>query len=53
MIPNPLFKEEVYKIACGALHTIVVSTEGRVFTFGCNDEGALGRKGRENIPIRV
>jgi regulator of chromosome condensation len=31
----------------------VLTTDGRVFTFGCNDEGALGRKGTECIPIMV
>jgi alpha-tubulin suppressor-like RCC1 family protein len=24
-----------------------------VYTFGCNDEGALGREGAENIPKQV
>ena len=43
IIPNPLFKAEIYKIACGALHTLVLTTEGAAFSFGCNDEGALGR----------
>jgi len=27
----------------GGLHTVVVTTDGRVYTFGCNDEFALGR----------
>ena len=37
IVPNPLFREEILKIACGALHTIVTTTEGAVYTFGCND----------------
>lgn len=53
MVRNPLFKASIYKIACGALHTVVITTEGEAYTFGCNDEGALGRPGRESIPIRV
>ena len=43
----------VLQIACGGLHSIVLTTDGRVFTMGCNDEGALGRKGMECIPIQV
>ena len=35
------------------MHSIVLTTNGRVFTFGCNDEGALGRKGIQCIPIQV
>ncbi|KAF0987407.1 hypothetical protein HZS_3993, partial [Henneguya salminicola] len=31
------------KVACGGMHTILLSTEGRVYSCGCNDEGALGR----------
>ena len=42
---NPLVSKSIYKIACGGLHTIILTTGGDVYTFGCNDEGALGRKG--------
>jgi hypothetical protein len=42
---NPLFQKSVYKIACGGLHSVVLTTDGKAYTFGCNDEGALGRKG--------
>jgi len=44
---------DIYQIACGALHTVVLTTEGKVYTFGCNDEGALGREGIEKIPVEV
>ena len=27
----------------GGMHTAVLDREGRVWTFGCNDEGSLGR----------
>jgi regulator of chromosome condensation len=43
IVSNPLFKKIIYKIACGGLHSIVLTTDGLVYTFGCNDEGALGR----------
>ncbi|XP_038217068.1 regulator of chromosome condensation isoform X2 [Zerene cesonia] len=30
--------------ACaGGMHTVALDTDGKVWTFGCNDEGALGR----------
>lgn len=53
VILNPLRTASISKIACGALHTVVSTVEGQVFTFGCNDEGALGREGPEKVPIEV
>lgn len=50
---NPLYKKSVYKIACGGLHSVVLTTDGKAYTFGCNDEGALGRKGPESVPMEV
>ena len=35
------------------MHTVALSTQGRVFTWGCNDDGALGRDGAENVPLPV
>lgn len=35
------------------MHTVALSNEGGVYTWGCNDEGALGRAGAENLPIKV
>jgi alpha-tubulin suppressor-like RCC1 family protein len=32
------------------MHTVALSNEGKVYTWGCNDEGALGRTGVENVP---
>lgn len=44
---------KVRQIACGGMHTLVLTTHGRVYSWGCNDEGALGREGAENTPIMV
>lgn len=33
----------VQDIAAGGVHTAIVTQDGEVYTFGCNDEGALGR----------
>ena len=36
---------------CGAFHTLVLTNEGIVYSWGCNDEFALGRKAEnEKIP---
>lgn len=38
-------KEPVALVAAGAMHTVAVSADGsKIYTFGCNDELALGRK---------
>lgn len=31
------------QVVAGGMHTVCLTEDGRVFTFGCNDEGALGR----------
>mmetsp|Transcript_49913 Transcript_49913/g.57474 ORF Transcript_49913/g.57474 Transcript_49913/m.57474 type:complete len:656 (-) Transcript_49913:138-2105(-) len=43
----------IHSIACGALHTLLLSTSGKLFSFGCNDDGALGRQGDEKTPLPV
>jgi regulator of chromosome condensation len=35
------------------MHTVALASNGTVWTWGCNDEGALGREGAENIPLQV
>jgi len=34
-------------IVAGGMHTVVLTKNGEVFTFGCNDEGSLGRNVEE------
>lgn len=38
----------ILKIVCGGMHSVALSNQGKVYTWGCNDEGALGRIGPEN-----
>lgn len=49
--------EGVVQVAAGGMHTVCVSASGSVYTFGCNDEGALGRdtseEGSEMVPGKV
>ena len=55
----PLFDQgglaanRILKIVCGGMHTVALSNQGKVYTWGCNDEGALGRIGAENAPFEV
>jgi regulator of chromosome condensation len=35
------------------MHTAALALNGSIFTWGCNDDLALGRKGAENIPLKV
>jgi alpha-tubulin suppressor-like RCC1 family protein len=48
-----LTKIPVYKLICGGQHTIALASSGAVFTWGSNDEGALGRNGLEDKPLLV
>lgn len=46
--------QDVVHVAAGAMHNICLRKTGEVLTFGCNDEGALGRdttkEGSETVP---
>ncbi|XP_063708590.1 regulator of chromosome condensation [Culicoides brevitarsis] len=35
--------KNVVDVAAGGMHSIVLTKEGELYSFGCNDEGALGR----------
>ncbi|CAI2387779.1 unnamed protein product [Moneuplotes crassus] len=41
---------KIKEIACGGMHTILLTAQGCVYTWGCNDEGALGRVGDTTVP---
>jgi regulator of chromosome condensation len=40
-------------LAAGSLHNAAVSQAGEVYTWGCNDDKALGRGGDEWLPAKV
>lgn len=49
----PFFSQNsihIHKLACGAQHSIALTTEGKIYTWGCFDEGALGREQGGKIP---
>ena len=41
------------RVVSGSLHTLVLTDRNELFSFGCDDEKALGRGGREDYPFRV
>jgi regulator of chromosome condensation len=50
---NTDFNNKVYKICCGGMHTLVLTTKGFIFSWGCNDDMALGRQGADNQPMLI
>ena len=47
------FTQSIHKLACGSMHTLALTSDGLLFSWGCNDEGALGREGDENLPLHI
>lgn len=39
---------DLVDVCAGGMHTVCLTKEGKVLTFGCNDEGALGRPTTED-----
>lgn len=53
-IPLPISGDiQISKILCGGLHTMALTVSGDLYTWGCNDDGVLGRQGTENSPGKV
>ena len=54
-IPQSLStKVPVSLVMCGGMHTVVLTPNGIPYSWGCNDDGALGRKGgNDSLPERV
>ena len=40
----------IVSVSVGGMHTAAITTAGRVYTWGCGDDGALGRNGAEDVP---
>jgi len=45
--------KSIIKVSCGGMHTLALASNGVVYAWGTNDDGALGRFGPENVPMRV
>jgi regulator of chromosome condensation len=44
---------QISKLMCGGMHTVALSPAGIAYSWGCNDEGALGRSGLEQDILPV
>ncbi|KAL2914686.1 hypothetical protein HK105_205825 [Polyrhizophydium stewartii] len=42
--------KEVVDVVAGGLHNIVITRNGKLYSWGCNDQKALGREGEETEP---
>lgn len=40
----PIASPQVLQIACGGMHTVALTLSGEIWSWGVNDEGALGRE---------
>ncbi|KJZ72259.1 hypothetical protein HIM_08300 [Hirsutella minnesotensis 3608] len=49
--PEDPTKHHITAVACGGMHTIALTVEGRIVTWGVNDEFALGRDTHWNPEI--
>ncbi|KAI8842866.1 regulator of chromosome condensation 1/beta-lactamase-inhibitor protein II [Chytriomyces cf. hyalinus JEL632] len=45
--------KNIVEIAAGGLHNMALSSDGKVYSWGCNDQMALGRGGEETEPAPV
>ena len=43
-------QEKIKQIKCGQMFTMILSTEGNVYTFGCADNGGIGHE--DSIPAK-
>ncbi|KAI8992264.1 regulator of chromosome condensation 1/beta-lactamase-inhibitor protein II [Pilobolus umbonatus] len=45
--------ESIVDIVAGGMHSVAITKEGQLWTWGCNDQRALGRSGEEYIPAKI
>jgi regulator of chromosome condensation len=47
----------IIKLLCGGMHTVALSSNGVPYSWGCNDDKALGRDGPEEkvlpVPLKI
>jgi alpha-tubulin suppressor-like RCC1 family protein len=54
-VGGPLQGRKVVAVSCGAQHTLVRTSDGKVFGFGSNADGQLGTGigGDERTPVEI
>ncbi|KAI9105968.1 regulator of chromosome condensation 1/beta-lactamase-inhibitor protein II [Phlyctochytrium arcticum] len=45
--------KHIVHVVAGGLHNIAIDASGKLYSWGCNDQKALGRDGEETVPARV
>ncbi|KAJ3413162.1 Regulator of chromosome condensation [Chytridiales sp. JEL 0842] len=45
--------KEIVDVAAGGLHNVALGEDGKLYSWGCNDQRALGRSGEETEPAPV
>ncbi|OAG33407.1 regulator of chromosome condensation [Nematocida sp. ERTm5] len=45
--------KRITEVVCGGMHSLALSIDGSLYSWGCNDEGVLGRSGDEEKPDRI
>ena len=51
--PGIALQKPIIQVVCAGMHTLALASNGVVLSWGNNDDGALGRAGAENTPLRV
>ncbi|KAJ3120336.1 Regulator of chromosome condensation [Nowakowskiella sp. JEL0407] len=44
---------QIVQVFAGGMHSIALSNTGKLYSWGCNDQFALGRTGAENLPMEI
>ncbi|XP_029910454.1 probable E3 ubiquitin-protein ligase HERC3 isoform X2 [Myripristis murdjan] len=54
-VVSELWGAKVTEISCGRHHTLVLTDSRRVYSFGCGEQGQLGRReeSRQSVPLHV
>ncbi|KAK4509845.1 uncharacterized protein ATC70_007149 [Mucor velutinosus] len=45
--------EDIVDVVSGGMHSIAITKDGKLWSWGCNDQRALGRSGEEYEPAKV
>ncbi|CAD8134090.1 unnamed protein product [Paramecium pentaurelia] len=43
----------IVQVACGGMHALILTSQGKVYSFGCDDKGVLGRPQIEGQDARL